>query len=521
MERHDSSRRGAAKSLCANVSAALLATGLAGCAVAGGESLPSREDGITDVVASTPIIADIARHVAGDSARVTSLIPNTADPHSYELTLRDVRNLANADIAFNNGLLLEQQSVLRTMDNGVLPGVEVVSLADVAANQGATVIPLVENMALDTVWLGIRAQGIGAKHGGSAHSEMHLSVTDVKGPGDSAAYITGTFGQPEVFFNSRDGFDASRGYEGDTATLPVDAHTHMSWSFSKPGTYTLHLRASLVPDEGKPPQHIADQTVQFNVGTDDGASKKIDSGHYDISVNADENSINLVGDGGTFDPKKAVVNVPNQTLQPIPGDPTFRFLGNAGDETYLLPQAVLGKHVHGELDPHLWHNAKNAMAYVKVIRDKLITVDPDHAADYQENAQNYLDQLDGLDREIKGKIRTVPEHRRHLVTAHDGYAYFADAYGLDVAGFVTPNPEIEPSTRDLVSLTRTLENLKVPAVFIEPTMAGRTRELQQIADRLGVSVCQIRSDTLDDKAPTYVDLMRTNAESMADCLSSA
>ena len=107
------------------------------------------------------------------------------------------------------------------------------------------------------------------------------------------------------------------------------------------------------------------------------------------------------------------------------------------------------------------------------------------------------------------------------MTAHDGYAYFADAYGLDVAGFVTPNPEIEPSTRDLVSLTRTLENLKVPAVFIEPTMAGRTRELQQIADRLGVSVCQIRSDTLDDKAPTYVDLMRTNAESMADCLSSA
>ena len=52
-------------------------------------------------------------------------------------------------------------------------------------------------------------------------------------------------------------------------------------------------------------------------------------------------------------------------------------------------------------------------------------------------------------------------------------------------------------------------------------MAGRTRELQQIADRLGVSVCQIRSDTLDDTAPTYVDLMRTNAESMANCLSGA
>lgn len=516
-----SSLKGATKPLCANVSAVLLVAGLAGCTVADGASLPSRDDGITDIVASTPIVADLARHVAGDAARVTSLIPNTADPHTYELTLRDVRNLANADVAFNNGLLLEQQSVLRTMDNGVLPGVEVVSLADVAANHGATVIPLVENLALDSVWLGIRAQGIGARHGGSSHSEMHLSVTDVEGPGDAAAYITGTFGQPEVFFNSRDGFDASRGYEGDTATLPVDAHTHMSWSFSKPGTYTLHLRASLVPDVGKPPEHIADQTVRFNVGTEDGASKKIDSGHYDIAVNADDNSINFVGDGGTFDPQKSVVSVPSRTLQPIPGDPNYRFLGNAGDETYLLPQAVLGKHVHGELDPHLWHNAKNAMAYVKVIRDKLIGVDPDHAAEYQQNAQDYLDELGRLDREVKGKIDTIPEHRRHLVTAHDGYAYFADAYGLDIAGFVTPNPEMEPSARDIVTLTRTLENLKVPAVFIEPTMAGRTRELQQIADRLGVSVCQIRSDTLDEKAPTYVDLMRTNAESMAECLSSA
>ena len=148
--------------------------------------MPSRDDGITDVVASTPIIADLARHVAGDAARLTALIPNTADPHTYELTLRDVRNLANADIAFNNGLLLEQQSVLRTMDNGVLPGTEVVALADVAANQGATVIPLVENMALDTVWLGLRAQGIGARHGGSARSEVHLSVTCLLYTSDAA-----------------------------------------------------------------------------------------------------------------------------------------------------------------------------------------------------------------------------------------------------------------------------------------------------------------------------------------------
>ena len=38
-------------------------------------------------------------------------------------------------------------------------------------------------------------------------------------------------------------------------------------------------------------------------------------------------------------------------LTTIPGEASFRFIGEAGANVYMLPQAVLGKHVHGDIDP--------------------------------------------------------------------------------------------------------------------------------------------------------------------------
>ena len=44
------------------------------------------------VVATTPILADLARNIAGEDARVQSLIPSGKDPHTFEPTLRTVRD---------------------------------------------------------------------------------------------------------------------------------------------------------------------------------------------------------------------------------------------------------------------------------------------------------------------------------------------------------------------------------------------------------------------------------------------
>ncbi|MFC2777206.1 MAG: metal ABC transporter substrate-binding protein, partial [Pauljensenia sp.] len=65
---------------------ALTAT-LAGCA----PSPDPASDGELRVVATTGILADLVRNVAGDRAHVTQMVPNGADPHSWEPSLRTIR----------------------------------------------------------------------------------------------------------------------------------------------------------------------------------------------------------------------------------------------------------------------------------------------------------------------------------------------------------------------------------------------------------------------------------------------
>lgn len=59
------------------------------------------------VVCTTAMIADIVRSVAGDRARVETLIGEGVDPHLYKPTRNDVAALQSADVVFYNGLLLE------------------------------------------------------------------------------------------------------------------------------------------------------------------------------------------------------------------------------------------------------------------------------------------------------------------------------------------------------------------------------------------------------------------------------
>lgn len=514
-----------------------------GCTVpaAGGDAAG---DGRVRVVTTTGILADLARNVAGDRAEVRSLVPDGADPHSYEPSLRDIREIVYADLALTNYLLLEEQSLIRAIDANLPEGVPNVALAESAVRYAAEIIPLVENVNLDTIWLGLRVSGSGEQFGADRSSEVRLKATGLDGPGELAGYLTETFGEPAVFFDSADGFDPGDGYRADTAVLPPDAHTHMSWAFTEPGVYRLEFEAELAPDPRSRPVPLGTTAVTFAVGVDprsvpgmDGA-EVLSGGHADVTVelgSADREPRLLLqadpapGGGGTgrgpgpdgrqsHDPARTVIEVPNKALTEIPGDPRFRFLGRAGEPVHQLPQAVLGRHVHGEIDPHLWQNVRNAMAYVQIIRDQLTAADPAGAGEYRANAAAYLAELDELDGYLERTIAAIPPARRHLITTHDAFGYLGAAYGLSIAGFVTPSPSSEPSMAERRKLTETIANLQVPAVFLEPQLAARSSTLTEVAREQGVRVCPIYGDAFDQDVRTYAQMMRANADSLLDCL---
>jgi len=546
------------------IQAALVLTLVAGCAGVGVD--PAR-DGQLRVVTTTGILADLVRNVAGGRATVSQLVPDGADPHSYEPSLRAIRDVAYADLAFSNYLLLEQHSIIRALDANLPASAQSVSIAEEAAKQGATILPLVEDRALDTLWLGMRVSGDGKRYGANRASEVDLQVVSVQGPGQASSYLTTTFGTPELGFSSHDGFDAASDYKHDTVSLPADAPQHMSWAFTKPGVYRVQFKARLRPVKGKNVE-FKTATFTFAVGVDAAAVAKregrvvLGPGHGDVSVDLEAGRITLVADkqasgqawpsatktasastpspapsdGASepsqsdvvvagaahvpghvaLDPQRVVVDVPTRTLAQVPQG--YGFVGRAGTQAYILPQAVLGKHVHGEIDPHLWHDVHNAAAYVKVICAKLKQVDPAGASVYEANAARYLNQLAQLDTQVKSTLDTISEANRQLVTTNDAYAYLANAYGLKVAGFVAPNPASEPSLADRRKLAATIKDLHIKAVFLEPNLARTRSTLKVVASEAGVKVCPLYGDTLDNQAPTYQAMMRFNANSLARCL---
>ena len=130
----------------------------------------------------------------------------------------------------------------------------------------------------------------------------------------------------------------------------------------------------------------------------------------------------------------------------------------------------------------------------------------------------YTKRLRNTDSYVDHAISSIPQENRHLVTTHHGYAYLEQGYDLSVAGFVTPNPAIEPSPREVIALRRTLENLHLPAVFVEPVQQASADTLTQAAAEQGVELCPIYGDTFDDTVGTYIDLMKFNADSLQRCL---
>lgn len=175
-------------------------------------------------------------------------------------------------------------------------------------------------------------------------------------------------------------------------------------------------------------------------------------------------------------------------------------------------------HEHEGGNPHLWLDVANAGHYVERIRDALVEADPEGAETYEANAEEYLAELEELDGYIREQARTVPEENRKLVTFHDAFPYFAEAYGFEQVGVILQNPDAEPSSREVAEIVRTVEEEDVPAIFTEPQFNQGLSDT--ISQEAGVEVYELYSDALvnDPDANSYEAMMRTNIDRVVEGL---
>lgn len=198
----------------------------------------------------------------------------------------------------------------------------------------------------------------------------------------------------------------------------------------------------------------------------------------------------------------------------------------------IKPRKLAGKHSHGhghshghshaDGDPHAWQSVANVKVYVANIRDGLIAADPAGKATYEANAAAYLAKLDALDREVRETIARIPPERRKIITTHDAFGYFKDAYGVD---FIAPqgvSTDSEASARDVARIITQVKKQKIPAIFMENI--SDTRLLTRIASETGAKLGgTLYSDALTDEkgpAPTYIDLIRHNIRTLSAALQS-
>ncbi|MFT4099068.1 MAG: metal ABC transporter substrate-binding protein [Rhodoblastus sp.] len=175
---------------------------------------------------------------------------------------------------------------------------------------------------------------------------------------------------------------------------------------------------------------------------------------------------------------------------------------------------------HGGIDPHAWQNVANAKIYVANIRDGLISADPDGKAYYEANATAYFAKLDALDAEVRAAIARIPADRRRIVTTHDAFGYFGQAYGLELAAPEGVSTEAQVSAKNVAKIIAQIRKDKFPAVFLENVSDPRL--MDQIARETGAKIGgTLYSDSLsaaDGPAGTYIAMVKHNISELTRAL---
>ena len=172
---------------------------------------------------------------------------------------------------------------------------------------------------------------------------------------------------------------------------------------------------------------------------------------------------------------------------------------------------------HGT-DPHVWLNPAYAALYVDRIADELSKVDPGHASAYADRAAAYRAELEALDAEVHAMFEAIPADDRRVVSYHDAFGYFADAYGLEIIGTVTDAPGQDPSAGEIARLIDEIRDLDARAILAEAQFPVQLAE--RIADDAGIQVVtELHTDSVGP-APldSFVAILRHDAEQIAEAL---
>lgn len=179
-------------------------------------------------------------------------------------------------------------------------------------------------------------------------------------------------------------------------------------------------------------------------------------------------------------------------------------------------------------DPHVWWNAGYYVHFAEQARDALKRVDPDHAAEFEQRATLYIAQLKDADARVRRSVQTIPAAARYMITSHDAFYYYGEAYGLEVDAVLGISTDAQAGADEPNRLARLTKERGVPALFHETSVSAAQNELVDTIQRLAKDKYQhtlkvagpLFSDSLgDDPATdTYLEAFLANTRMIVEAL---
>lgn len=165
------------------------------------------------------------------------------------------------------------------------------------------------------------------------------------------------------------------------------------------------------------------------------------------------------------------------------------------------------EHDEGLFDPHIWLSPSLVKVQAQTIHAALVEADPSHRAQYDQNLQAFLSELDALDAEIRQALSGLTSRR--FMVFHPSWGYFAHDYDLEMLTIEVGGQE--PSAQALAALISEAKEEGIRVVFAQPSLSTRTAET--IAREIGGRVLLI-----DPLAEDWADNLRRVAQTLAEAL---
>lgn len=172
-------------------------------------------------------------------------------------------------------------------------------------------------------------------------------------------------------------------------------------------------------------------------------------------------------------------------------------------------------HDHGEYDPHVWLDPKNAKLEMENIKNAFVQADPENRAFYEANYEKWAEQADLLDEKYRTALAAFAG--KEVVTAHEAYGYLCSAYGLEQLGIDGLSPDSEPDPRRMADIIDFVRKNEIGAVFFEELSGSQTAET--VAAETGIRLLALNPlEGLSDKeleaGDDYFSVMQKNLEQL-------